>query len=349
MQIVDCLSYMTKSYLGRVVDSIVKESLPRGDEERMADLIRNSIKELGDKTRIAEEIRQRTEKRSTRILFDEILIGLLNLAEAHSDEARLFDIVREHETGIVEFARSPDAFRFSDERSIDIYETVLDAALEDDNVSPEEFRLLERLRKKLGVSRREHRLLESKLGHFPRPGNELHGIDEFKDAVKQLQAAGILFYCNRADGGPIFVLPEEIMPGVKEALGFEMRPEAQEMLHEKLTTDQLHAVLKSQGIPTSGTKAERSQRILEAGVKPSEVVSTLSGEELSDLCRKLPGLKVSVQATSSTAAGSAGSVMTAVLSKIVLDGAATMTGISMIAPVPARTAPRHSIGSPGAG
>ncbi len=92
--------------------------------------------------------------------------GLLLSSEMACPEDELFKLVQKFEQAVIDEAKSENAFKFSDPKSVEIYETVLDVALEDDHVSIDEFRMLERLRIKLGITRREHRLLEAKLGKF---------------------------------------------------------------------------------------------------------------------------------------------------------------------------------------
>ena len=60
-----------------------------------------------------------------------------------------------------------------------------------------------------------------------------------------------------------------------------------------MTTNRLKAILESSGLPTSGTKDERIRRIIASGMKPSECLDDLSNDELYQLCKGLPGAKVS--------------------------------------------------------
>jgi len=104
---------------------------------------------------------------------------------------------------------------------------------------------------------------------------------------------GILFYCNWAESSSLVVLPEELAPLVRKVLHIEMRPAAQELLHNSLSGDQLYSILKAQNLPTSGTKAECGSRLLEAGCRASEVLACLKNDELGAMCRKLRGVQVS--------------------------------------------------------
>ncbi|MCF8057644.1 MAG: hypothetical protein K9K37_13535 [Desulfocapsa sp.] len=293
MKIADCLPNMSMLYLKRIVNSILKDDITKGDEERHREQIAQNEAELFSDERIRKVLNLESYKRSQRILTEGILKGLLLSSEMACPEDELFKLVQKFEQAVIDEAKSENAFKFSDPKSVEIYETVLDVALEDDHVSIDEFRMLERLRIKLKITRREHRLLEAKLGKFPQPNNELHNSSFFTDAIKYLQSIGILFCCNKMEGGSVLVLPEEIAPIVKSILGFEMKPESQKLMHETLSTDQLRSALKYMNLPLSGSKVERSERLLMAGCKPSEILSSLRNEELAEICKKLKGVGVS--------------------------------------------------------
>lgn len=290
MRIQDCISSMSKFYLGRIIDSFIKESIPRGDEDRLRQQILESTDELADHKRIKDSLALAGISRSMRILIKEILHSLLESNNRYASEQEIIEYVRNYEQNLVEKSKSDDVFDFSDEEALSIYLTVLEVALEDDVVSQDEFALLEKLRSKLKLSRLEHRLLEARLGMFPRKGNELHTADDISNGLKELQHRGLLFYCNKADEGPIIVLPDEIAPGVKEALGFEMREEAQRLLHKVLKSSQLSSALESLGLTKSGSKADKSDRLISAGCKPSEILNALRSSELGEICAKLEGV-----------------------------------------------------------
>lgn len=293
MKIADCLPNMSMLYLKRIVNSILKDDITKGDEERHREQIAQNEAELFSNERIRKVLDLESYTRSQRILTEGILKGLLMKSEMACPEDKLYEFVKKFEQDVIQEAKSEDAFKFSDPKAIEIYETVLDVALEDDHVSVDEFRMLERLRVKLGVTRREHRLLEAKLGKFPQPNNEIHNSNFFTDVVKHLQSIGILFFCNKMEGGAVLVLPEEIAPIVKSILGFEMKPDSQKLMHDALSADQLRSALKYMNMPLSGSKAERSERLLMAGCKPSEILSSLRNEELAEICKKLKGIRVS--------------------------------------------------------
>jgi len=293
MQIFDCTRLMSKMYLSRIVDSIIKEDIPRNDAERLREQINQNADELANEERISGALNLHRRERANRILFEEILRALLEQPDTCCGESKLYDQVRSSEQHIIDRAKAQDALALSDPKALDIYRTVLEVALSDEDVTLDEYALLERLRRKLKLSRLEHRILEAQLGHFPTPGNRVHGYNDFSDAIKSLQGHGILFYCNQAEDEPLIVLPQELTLGVKRAIGFELTHRAQRHMQESLTNEQLYRVLHALGLPVSGTKSDRSERLVQAGCKPSEILDALQNAELETICRKLPGVRVS--------------------------------------------------------
>ncbi len=293
MQIMDCLDVMTKQYLNRVIDSIFKENIPKGNEEQLKSQIEKNIASLTSKERINEALQLHSMPRTNRILTRAVINILLEELDHNCTVQCLYEKLKGYETGIIEKANDDNVFALSNQNSIDIYRTVLEVALEDADISKDEFALLEKLRQKLQVNRLEHQLLESQLGMFPQKGNKLHSFDDLNTVLLDLQKKGILFYCNKADPNPLVVLPEEIASIVAETVGFEMRTCAQKMLHETLTLQQLKKISKHFGLPTYGSKQNFSDRLIESQCKPSEMLNILDNNELKEIIRKLPGVTLS--------------------------------------------------------
>ncbi len=284
---------MTKVFLSRVVDSFISSEVPRGDEERLREQILQNKTEIASSERIVQAIVGLETAEGARILFDAVAASLLSAPDLRMSYEGLFESVQAFEQSIIDESKCSKCLDLSDQQAISIYGAVLEVALEDDKISPDERNLLERLRRKLKVARSEHRLLEARFGKFPKPGNELHSHEEIKEALKQLQLAGIVFYCNRLDDERNIVLPEEVAPGVKKAIGFELKAETQALLHDALINEQLRGALLANGLPISGSKTERSDRLIKAGCKPSEVLSSLKTSDLAAVCKKLQGVAVS--------------------------------------------------------
>src|SRR5690606_6528367 len=135
-------------------------------------------------------------------------------------EEDLIEEVRLLEKQVLREAADPDALKYSNSKSVEILRAVLEVALDDERLSNEELSLIRRLREKLGLHEKTKRILLARLDHFPRKGNQVHSPSDFRDVLIDLQRRGVVFYCNRLENG-CYVVPEEIVDGVKSALRIE--------------------------------------------------------------------------------------------------------------------------------
>lgn len=290
MKVSETVQEMTKAYLHRIIDSFTRD-FPKPDEEKSREIILRNAEELTDPERIAAVLKFHGPF-ADQILVSYILEALVNRPECMASEDDLIQEVTGLEQRVVDAAEDAESLRYEDDRSVDVMRAVLEVALEDSQVSDQELNLVRRLREKLGLSEGSKRIILAQLGHFPRAGNRLHTASDFRDALIDLQRRGVLFYCNKLDPG-MFVVPEEIVPAVKSALGIELSRKAFEKLLEVLTKDQLQVILESENLPKSGLKAELQTRIVTAGVRPSAALNLLSTQDLYEICSDLPGAKVS--------------------------------------------------------
>lgn len=83
------------------------------------------------------------------------------------------------------------------------------------------------------------------------------------------------------------------MRGVKAAIGVELSEDSYRLLLDSLTNHQLGEILSTAGLPKYGRKQERIERVVDAGIKPSEALDTLTTNELYELLGDLPGANVS--------------------------------------------------------
>lgn len=292
MKVAEAVKHMTVAYLRRIVDSFTKD-FPKPEEERAREIIVQNSDELTDAERIERTLRVADRPYSTRILQHNILEALLNKTDRRATEEEVIDDVRSLEKAILDEAERPEeSLSFENEDALDTLRSVLGVAVEDDQVSPEELSLIHRLRRNLGVQERSKQILLAQLEHFPRAGNEIHSPSELSDALTELQKLGVVFYCNQLDGG-VYLIPEELVPGVKQALGIELSDRAWTRLLENLTTRHLKTILRANGLPGGGLKKERVERVLHAGISPSEALEELTHSELYDVLDGLAGAKVS--------------------------------------------------------
>ncbi|VAW41862.1 hypothetical protein MNBD_DELTA03-1240 [hydrothermal vent metagenome] len=292
MRIEEAVECMSKINLHRILDSYTKDTL-KPDEETSRKRIISDRDILQDPENIAKRMQFAGVSFDTKALAFFLMETLLSADQYQSDEQTIIASVRDYEKRIIEEASSPEAFKYKDTAAVNTYKTVLEVALEDDVISDDEKRLLARLRTYVGLSLNDHHLIQASLNKFPKAGNDIHTEKEIKNGLVDLQRRGAVFHCNQCSGGPVYMIPEEIVPGVKLVVGIELTREAYGLLLDKLTVEALRQILDANRLPTSGKKDERIQRVRSADIQPSDALEVLSNDELYELCKKLPGVNVS--------------------------------------------------------
>jgi len=119
--------------------------------------------------------------------------------------------------------------------NLELYNFVLAVAWEfEDTKSRDEANLLRKLRIRLNINEWDHRLLEGKLGKYPKPGNQLHTHAEIEDVRRFLQSLGLVFQVRDQDCDDFDVIPEEIGDALRSILRIEIRPDNyRKLLHYK--------------------------------------------------------------------------------------------------------------------
>ena len=290
MRVAEAIELMTKAMLQRVVDSFTKD-FPKSDEERAREIILRNTGELTDPQRI-EAVLQFDGRLQDQIRQTCVLEALIGSPDCTASELDIVERVSQLQQGVLDAAASPQALRYEDARSVKVLRAVMEVAVGDAVVTNQELVLLRVLRESLDLSPLTMRIIQAQLEHFPRQGNVLHTAAECREALLSLQRCGIVFYCNRANGG-LYVIPEEVVPSVRRVLGIELSPNAWNKLLSNLTVAQLATILRAEGMPESGKKEARIERVVLTGVKPSAALARLSREDLYNLCTAVPGLKVS--------------------------------------------------------
>jgi hypothetical protein len=290
MKVSEAVEHMTKSYLHRIIDSFTKD-LPKPEEERAREIIVKNAEELTDPER-TRNVLTFEGAYEERIVQTYVLEALINRPEHLASEEEIIEEVTALEQEILDRAAEEDALRYENARSVEILKAVLEVALEDEHMTFEELALIRRLREKLGIGERSKRIILAQLGHFPRPGNRLHTSSEFRDDLIELQRRGIVFYLNRLRGG-VYLIPEEVVDGVKRALEIDITRRGWSMLLDVLTRQQMATFLAAADLPRSGSKAELTERIIQAELRPRACLDALSSQDLYGICKSLPGAKVS--------------------------------------------------------
>lgn len=292
MKVSEAIKFMSKINLNRIVDSFTKD-FSKQSESQARDTIIKNLKELADFSRIKNLLNIYNEKYHQQILQINILESLLNSPDHMAEEEELYKSVIKTEKQILKEAASDDCFQYTDSRSLDILKTVLEVAIEDRVLSSDELRLIKNLRNKLKLSENEQFLLLAQLNHYPQANNKLHDRSDFSTAILKLQKRGVVFYCNKFPEGPKYVIPEELISGVKAALGFELRKKAYKKLLDKLNINQLKMILENEKVKTGGNKQDLIGRVIDVDINPSDALSTLPSKDLYTLCKRLPGAHIS--------------------------------------------------------
>jgi hypothetical protein len=188
-------------------------------------------------------------------------------------------------------------------RDFELYYFVLKVAWEDQSSkTPEEANLLRKLRTKLMINEWDHRVMEAKLGKFPKQNNELHTRGEIDQVRRQLQSMGLLFSIRDDKNSAYDVIPEELANVMRKIYGIEIKkPNYYLLLKHKLVRKKsyLQKCLEDYGIGWSNNdNLEDLVYKIVHYIQPSTLIGgvrgkdRLSNEELSKWCAEL-GLPVS--------------------------------------------------------
>ena len=135
------------------------------------------------------------------------------------------DRIIEFEQDIVNLSNE-ELLDSTDERNeaLGLFKFVLETAWgHNDDVSPDEKNLIEKLRLRLQITEREYYLMEAKLGKFPKPENTLHNRSEIDEVRQQMQVQGLLFSVRDDDNTDFDIIPDEIAVVLRKLLGINIR------------------------------------------------------------------------------------------------------------------------------
>jgi len=201
------------------------------------------------------------------------------------DEAEFIKRVLKSDSEFVEYARSPAALRHLDRRVVDIYQSVLEVAWED-KVTFDEYQLIRRLQQKLGICRRDHLVLETRITN-----REAVTSQEVSEAVRSLNYNG--FVCHfKHQGRTQVVVPEEIAGHLRVVFAIAMQSGAYRNLASKVPTAVIRKVLEEAGQPSVSQRKEfLVDRLIDGDVPPATLLEGLDGAALDDLFSMFPGQK----------------------------------------------------------
>lgn len=231
----------------------------------------------------------------SRIILENILLEEIGFGLAVDDlEERIIAfeqsvIDKSNETDLPDLAGGKQSDFYE---NLELYNFVLGVAWEHRNTkSPDEANLLRKLRLRLGVTNHQHRILEAKLGKFPKPNNELHTRSEIRDVRKQLQLRGLLFQIKNENGVYFDIIPEEVAGVMQDIFQKDMRTDGYRILlgYKLFRKKQvLRDILKSNRIPSRSYDLNDSlvEKIIER-VRPVSCLAYFSTDDLHDWCEDI--------------------------------------------------------------
>ncbi|MFZ4453180.1 hypothetical protein [Salibacterium aidingense] len=292
MNVQDILPKMSKLYLSRIVDSFLKD-VKINDEDEMREVILKNIDEFQNRDRVTRNLNFMEEDRDIALLNEMILMSLMENEGYVLEESNIFHNVEQLEDQIVQDSTEDEFIKNTiPEDKYRIYSSVLSAAwTKDEALNAHETNMLVVLRQELELTKRDHYIIESRLGRFPQKGNKHHSHRQIEKALRNLQARGIVFRFK--SDAAYYVIPSEIARIIRYELGGELRKETYETLLNDLTKNHLKHILSDFRLNASGVKDSLAARILKHNILPSKALDTFSNEELKEILKGLEGVRVS--------------------------------------------------------
>lgn len=199
----------------------------RLNEEELRQALAENWKLFSD----CEEIKERLERAifhrdpEVRIIAPILLVEIfLQQSDLSLPQTETESLVLDWEQEVIDESNKQESQTARKIYNFDFFVFVLEAAWENDNeISPDEKRLIERIRGKLKISTREYRLAEAQLGKFPKDRNELHSREDVNRVRIVLQELGLLLTYRDSEGTDYDIIPEEMEKGFRLFFGFEIR------------------------------------------------------------------------------------------------------------------------------
>ncbi|GAB4074692.1 hypothetical protein GCM10028778_21950 [Barrientosiimonas marina] len=286
------LPKMSKLYLGRILDSFLK-NVHMETEEEMREVILRNIEEFKNEERIINNLDFTKETRDVALLNEMILMSLMEQEGYISTENGLYQMVEELEIGILDQSRDDDFMNKAiPSEAKRIFSSVLtEAWKKDDYLNEHEINILNVLRKELHLSKRDQYLLECQIGRFPQKHNKLHTTQQVGKSLINLQSRGLILRFR--EDTSYYVIPAEIERTLRYEMGVELRDEVYKTLLQDLSVDQLKKILDEMDIGVSGRKGDLVKRIITHNILPSTSLNIFGTSELTDILRELEGAKIS--------------------------------------------------------
>lgn len=161
--------------------------------------------------------------RHIRILFEILVLQVLLNSDDFTEEFKATEEkVLNYQQTIIDDANE---FEFEPgENNLSFYKYVLEAAWEHNNdMSVDEQNLINKIRKRLNITKRNNDIIEAKIGKYPTPNNILNTKDEICEVRRLLQQKGILFPVRDSNNIDYDVIPSEIAQAIRKIYSLDIK------------------------------------------------------------------------------------------------------------------------------
>lgn len=240
------------------------------------------------------------KERNIRVLGIVILKSiLLNCDDFMSMQEETDNEILSYEQEII---READQDLISNSNEIDqnykLFRFVLSTAWDNnDEISPDEKNLIEKIRSRLNISDYEYNIIEAGIGKYPKVDNELHTKKEINTVRVALQKYGFLFSIRDSDGKDHDIIPEEIANSLRLLWNIEIRKYGyQEMIKSKYVRNKkyLFKILEKGNVPHNPhMKVEELQTLCIENITPTILLGGYNSRDgldvasLSNWCQDL--------------------------------------------------------------
>jgi hypothetical protein len=174
------------------------------------------------------------------------------------------------------------------DNSYDLFKFVLETAWDyQDEITPDERNLIEKIKNKLSITDYEYNLIEAEIGKYPKPNNELHTTNEIETVRRELQKKGLLMAVRDSSKKDYDVIPCEIAESLRKLWNIEMRSYGyEELIKTKYVRNKkyMQSMLEKGNIQYSnGMKTDELQALCVERLKPSVLIGGYTSRDGLDV------------------------------------------------------------------
>ena len=178
-------------------------------------------------------------------------------------------------------------------KNLELFQFVIETAWENNNeISPDEKNLIEKLKQRLRITDYEYQILEAGINKYPKINNELHTKKEINAVRIELQRAGLIISVRDSSNIDYDIIPEEIAHCLRKIWDIEIREFGySELLKSKYVRNKsyLHNILEKGKVPFSNNmKTAELQQLCQNRINPSILLGGFTpkdGLDVADLSK----------------------------------------------------------------